>query len=159
MELKLADFGLATKLEFQGDRKHTVCGTPNYIAPEVIMSSMGLGVSGHSYEVDVWSTGVIIYLMLCGRAPFETNRVEKTYDRITRADFDFPDHFRDSRAKDLLRKTLVVDVSKRSTFEQILGHDFMNPKNGIPKEIPISCMVAAPKFDSKYEQLESSTVK
>jgi len=70
MELKLADFGLATKLEFQGDRKHTVCGTPNYIAPEVILSSMGLGVSGHSYEVDVWSTGVIMYLMLCGKAPF-----------------------------------------------------------------------------------------
>lgn len=49
MELKLADFGLATKLEFQGDRKHTVCGTPNYIAPEVILSSLGMGVSGHSY--------------------------------------------------------------------------------------------------------------
>lgn len=70
MELKLADFGLATKLEFAGDRKHTVCGTPNYIAPEVILSSMGLGVSGHSYEVDVWSTGVIMYLMLVGKAPF-----------------------------------------------------------------------------------------
>lgn len=49
MELKLADFGLATNLEFQGDRKHTVCGTPNYIAPEVILSSLGMGVSGHSY--------------------------------------------------------------------------------------------------------------
>jgi serine/threonine protein kinase len=75
MEMKLADFGLATKLEYQGDRKHTVCGTPNYIAPEVIMSSMGLGISGHSYEVDVWSTGVIMYLMLIGKAPFQTTRV------------------------------------------------------------------------------------
>ena len=79
MELKLADFGLATKLEFQGDRKHTVCGTPNYIAPEVILSSLGIGISGHSYEVDIWSTGVIMYLMLIGRAPFETARIEKTY--------------------------------------------------------------------------------
>lgn len=75
MQLKLADFGLATKVEFQGDRKHTVCGTPNYIAPEVILYSMGLGHSGHSYEVDVWSTGVIMYLMLIGRAPFETNKL------------------------------------------------------------------------------------
>lgn len=133
MELKLADFGLATKLEYQGDRKHTVCGTPNYIAPEVILSSMGMGVSGHSYEVDIWSTGVIMYLMLVGKAPFETNRVEKTYERISRADFDFPDYFKDSSAKDLLRKILVVDPSKRFTFEQILSHDFMNPKNGIPK--------------------------
>ena len=70
MTLKLADFGLTTKLEFKGDRKHTVCGTPNYIAPEIIMASMGMGASGHSYEVDVWSTGVIMYLMLVGRAPF-----------------------------------------------------------------------------------------
>jgi serine/threonine protein kinase len=122
MELKLADFGLATKLEFTGDRKHTVCGTPNYIAPEVILSSMGLGVSGHSYEVDVWSTGVIMYLMMCGRAPFETSRVEKTYERIVKADFDFPEYFKDSNGKDLVRKVLVVDISKRYTFEQILAH-------------------------------------
>ncbi len=49
MELKLADFGLATKIEFAGDKKHTVCGTPNYIAPEILMSSLGKGHSGHSY--------------------------------------------------------------------------------------------------------------
>ena len=73
--LKLADFGLATKLDFPGDRKHTVCGTPNYIAPEIIMSSMGKGHSGHSYEVDIWSTGVILYLMLVGKPPFETNKL------------------------------------------------------------------------------------
>lgn len=70
MQLKLADFGLATKIEFVGDRKHTVCGTPNYIAPEVIRSSMGVGHSGHSFEVDIWSTGVILYVMLIGKAPF-----------------------------------------------------------------------------------------
>lgn len=75
MNLKLADFGLTTKLEFKGDLKHTVCGTPNYIAPEIIRSSMGLGASGHSYEVDIWSTGVIMYLMLIGKAPFETAAV------------------------------------------------------------------------------------
>lgn len=116
MELKLADFGLATKLEFAGDRKHTVCGTPNYIAPEVILSSLGLGISGHSYEVDVWSTGVIMYLMLIGRAPFETARIEKTYEKISKADFDFPESFKEPAARDLLRKMLVVDVSRRLTF-------------------------------------------
>ena len=56
MNLKLADFGLTTKLEFQGDRKHTVCGTPNYIAPEVLE-----GKAGHSFEIDIWSIGVILY--------------------------------------------------------------------------------------------------
>ena len=59
MELKIGDFGLATRIEFDGERKRTVCGTPNYIAPEILE-----GKQGHSYEVDVWSIGVILYLYL-----------------------------------------------------------------------------------------------
>ena len=57
MEIKLGDFGLAAKLEFDGEKKRTICGTPNYIAPEILE-----GKTGHSYEVDVWSLGVIMYL-------------------------------------------------------------------------------------------------
>ena len=83
---------------------------------------MGLGISGHSYEVDIWSTGVIMYLMMMGKAPFETSRLDKTYEKISRAEFEFPDWFKDSQAKDLLRKMLVVDVGKRYTFEQVLSH-------------------------------------
>ena len=48
MEIKIGDFGLATKIEFEGEKKKTVCGTPNYIAPEI------LEANGHSYEVDLW---------------------------------------------------------------------------------------------------------
>jgi polo-like kinase 1 len=54
MEIKIGDFGLAAKLEFNGERRKTICGTPNYLAPEIIA---GLG---HSYEVDIWSLGVIM---------------------------------------------------------------------------------------------------
>ena len=54
MEIKIGDFGLATKLEFDGERKRTICGTPNYIAPEVLCKR------GHSFEVDVWSLGCIM---------------------------------------------------------------------------------------------------
>ena len=56
MEIKIGDFGLATKLEFDGEKKRTICGTPNYIAPEILD-----GKCGHSYEVDIWSLGVIMY--------------------------------------------------------------------------------------------------
>lgn len=62
MELKLGDFGLATRLEFPGEKKRTICGTPNYIAPEILD-----GKVGHSYEVDVWSLGVILYTLLIGK--------------------------------------------------------------------------------------------
>lgn len=74
-----------------------------------------------------------MYLMLIGKAPFETTKIEKTYERISKGDFDFPDWFKEPKAKDLLKHMMVVDVSKRYTFEQVLSHEFMNPKQGIPK--------------------------
>jgi polo-like kinase 1 len=87
MEVKIGDFGLATKLDFEGERKRTVCGTPNYIAPEILESK-----NGHSYEVDVWSLGVIIYTLLIGKPPFETSDVKSTYRRIRMNSYVFPEH-------------------------------------------------------------------
>jgi len=54
MEIKIGDFGLAAKLEFDGEKKRTVCGTPNYLAPEVLEGKR------HSYQADIWSLGVIM---------------------------------------------------------------------------------------------------
>lgn len=85
MQPKLGDFGLATKLEFDGERKRTICGTPNYIAPEVLE-----GKAGHSYEVDMWSFGVIVYTLLVGTPPFETNDVKATYQRIKDCNYEWP---------------------------------------------------------------------
>jgi polo-like kinase 1 len=87
MQIKVGDFGLATKLEFEGEKKRTICGTPNYIAPEVLD-----GKIGHSYEVDVWSLGVIIYTMIIGKPPFETSDVKTTYRRIRMNAYTFPEH-------------------------------------------------------------------
>lgn len=92
MEVKIGDFGLATKLEFDGDRKRTICGTPNYIAPEILE-----GKTGHSYEVDVWSLGVIIYTLLLGKPPFETADVKTTYQKIKKNQYGFPEHIKVSK--------------------------------------------------------------
>lgn len=74
-------------MAFNGERKRTICGTPNYIAPEILS-----GKNGHSYEVDVWSIGVIIYTLLIGKPPFETKDVKTTYKRIRMNAYSFPDH-------------------------------------------------------------------
>ena len=71
MQLKVGDFGLAAQVFYQGEKKRTVCGTPNYLAPEVLEAG-----GGHSYEVDHWSIGVILYTMLNGRPPFESQEVK-----------------------------------------------------------------------------------
>lgn len=108
MEIKVGDFGLATKLDFDGEKKRTICGTPNYIAPEVIE-----GKTGHSYEVDVWSLGVVIYTLLIGKPPFETSNVKKTYSRIKSNAYSFPDHVQISEhAKDLIKRILIKDPKK-----------------------------------------------
>ena len=73
MDAKICDFGLSTKIKNEGDSKKTICGTPNYIAHEILEEQ------GHSYEVDIWSIGVIMYALLFGKPPFEDNTVEQTY--------------------------------------------------------------------------------
>ena len=62
MEVKLGDFGLAAKLSDDSEKRNTVCGTPNYIAPEVLTQN-----KGHSRPADLWSLGVIIYTLLFGK--------------------------------------------------------------------------------------------
>lgn len=120
MEVKLGDFGLATKVTYEGEKKRTICGTPNYIAPEVLSSK-----GGHSYEVDVWSIGVIIYTLLFGRPPFETADVKKTYKRIKMNDYSFPEHSDVSdEAKDLISRILKSDPEERLKLNEILNHEF-----------------------------------
>jgi len=131
MELKIGDFGLATALKYEGERKHTVCGTPNYIAPEILV-----GKEGHSFEVDFWAIGVIVYTLLIGKPPYETNEVKETYKRIQENIFSFPnDIFVSEVAKDFIRKTLITNPSQRLNLENMQLHPFIT-KHPIPKSIP-----------------------
>lgn len=139
MELKVGDFGLATKLEFEGDRKRTICGTPNYIAPEVLD-----GKQGHSYEVDIWSFGVILYTLIIGKPPFEASDVKSTYRRIKANAYSFPENVPISEnAKNLIKQILDLDPTKRPTLAEICDHPFFH-SGAIPKLLPASTLACAP---------------
>ena len=142
MEVKVGDLGLATKLEFEGERKRTVCGTPNYIAPEILD-----GKQGHSYEVDIWSLGVICYTLIIGKPPFETQDVKTTYKRIKMNAYSFPEAAIISEpAKALITEILVTDPLKRPTLDQMLAHEFFNQGTSIPKLLPSSTLACPPSL-------------
>eukprot|EP01017_Pseudomicrothorax_dubius_P050961 TRINITY_DN9731_c0_g1_i1.p1 TRINITY_DN9731_c0_g1~~TRINITY_DN9731_c0_g1_i1.p1 ORF type:complete len:474 (+),score=34.83 TRINITY_DN9731_c0_g1_i1:570-1991(+) len=139
LEVKIGDFGLATRLEFEGERKRTICGTPNYIAPEILE-----GKSGHSYEVDVWAIGIICYAILCGRPPFETTEVKATYKRIRNLQYSFPTGVQISdSARTFIQSILVLDPSKRPSLKELLEHPFFT-QQPIPMSMPTSTLAAPP---------------
>ncbi|KAE8659965.1 Phosphoenolpyruvate carboxylase kinase 1 [Hibiscus syriacus] len=119
--LKIGDFGSATWLGELGTADGLV-GTPYYVAPEVVM--------GRSYneKVDVWSAGVVLYVMLAGVPPFYGETAEEIFDTILRGNLRFPPRiFKSisSEAKDLLRKMICRDVSRRLSAEQVLRHPWI----------------------------------
>ena len=141
MELKIGDFGLATKLDYDGEKKRTVCGTPNYIAPEVLEGE-------HSYEVDVWAIGIIIYTLLIGKPPFESRDINVTYKHIKEIDFKFPDNAKISYAAiKLIKRILVKNPEDRPSFDEILIDDFFNQGSAIPKLLPSASLATAPTLD------------
>lgn len=156
MELKIGDFGLATQIQYEGERKHTICGTPNYIAPEILEGK----TTGHSYEVDYWAIGVIIYTLLIGRPPFETDDVKETYKRIHSNSYTFPNHiYVSEEAKDFIRKILVTDPTGRLNVEQMRAHAFIS-KGNFPKNLPNYTSMYPPngQFFRKF-QMENLEVK
>ena len=142
MELKVGGFGLATKLKFDEERKRTICGNPNYLAPEILD-----GKTGYSYKVDIWSLGIIIYTLIIGKPPFETRDVKTTYKRIKMNAYSFPETAIISEAaKNLITQILVTDPSKRPFLDEILMHDFFNQGISIPKLLPTSTLACTPSL-------------
>ncbi|KAG6857063.1 hypothetical protein H0H87_010028 [Tephrocybe sp. NHM501043] len=144
MNLKVGDFGLAALIENPGERKKTICGTPNYIAPEVLFDT----INGHSFEVDTWSVGVILYTLIVGRPPFQTSEVKDIYKRIHNNDYDFPPERNVSaNAQTLIQQILTPNPQERPTIHEIIDHHFFT--NGtVPSYIPTSAHDAPPDFRS-----------
>ncbi|XP_078262128.1 serine/threonine-protein kinase DCLK2 isoform X6 [Rhinoraja longicauda] len=119
--LKLGDFGLATLVD---GPLYTVCGTPTYVAPEIIAES------GYGLKVDIWAAGVITYILLCGFPPFrsENNVQEDLFDQILVGRLEFPSPYWDNitgSAKELISRMLQVNIESRYTADKVLTHPWV----------------------------------
>ncbi|KAL6427074.1 hypothetical protein ACFW04_009329 [Cataglyphis niger] len=118
MQVKIADFGLATQLTKPDEKHLTMCGTPNYISPEVATRS------SHGPEADVWSLGCMLYTLLVGKPPFDTDAVKSTLTRVVMADYVMPPYLSDN-AKDLIDKLLKKNPKERIRLRDIHKHPFI----------------------------------
>ncbi|XP_043798427.1 serine/threonine-protein kinase polo isoform X2 [Apis laboriosa] len=139
LQVKIGDFGLATRLEHEGERKKTVCGTPNYIAPEILTKA------GHSYEVDIWSIGCIMYTLLVGKPPFETSSLKETYARIKQVQYKIPTHI-NTIAMNMISNMLQGNPSKRPSITKLMKDPFFTC-GFMPLSLPLSCLTMAPRLD------------
>uniref|UniRef100_A0A1B6CN50 Aurora kinase n=1 Tax=Clastoptera arizonana TaxID=38151 RepID=A0A1B6CN50_9HEMI len=115
-ELKIADFGWS--VHAPSSRRQTLCGTLDYLPPEMVS---GLP---HDESVDIWSLGVLCFELITGKPPFEASTYDETYYRIQRAIYTFPEYV-SSLAKDLIKKLLVVEPSKRLSPAEIMVHEWI----------------------------------
>ena len=148
MGIKLGDFGLAVKLKSKDEKRYTVCGTPNYIAPEILNEECG-----YQYSADVWSLGVILYVLTIGKPPFESLNTDTLYQKIKCGLYRFPDDRKLSlEFKQLIRSIFTVDPAKRVDAEEMLKSDYFM-KSVIPRKLPSFTKLFCPDEDKIQEIL------
>ncbi|KAJ6445629.1 serine/threonine-protein kinase plo1 [Purpureocillium lavendulum] len=128
MNAKIGDFGLAALLvtgrDMQTIRRTTLCGTPNYIAPEILEK----GKKGHDHMVDIWSLGIIMFAMLTSKPPFQSSTTDEIYRRARERDYEWPtaessQKFISQDAKDVVA-TMLEDADMRPDPDVIVQHPF-----------------------------------
>ncbi|KNC48089.1 CAMK/CAMK1 protein kinase [Thecamonas trahens ATCC 50062] len=123
--VKIADFGLSKMLD-EDVILATACGTPGYVAPEVLEQETA---TGYDSEVDMWACGVIMYILLCGFPPFYEDDMPALFDQILEGRYDYPAPYWDgvsASARDLIDHLLVVDPAARLTARQALAHPWIS---------------------------------
>lgn len=122
--VKITDFGLAKfRSAEEAAGMNTACGTPGYVAPEVLKSEP------YGKEVDMWSLGVILYILLCGFPPFYHESTAALYKQIKKGQYEFPDPYWSEiskEAKDLVSKLLTVNPKKRYKPADVLKHPWVS---------------------------------
>ncbi|XP_041430695.1 death associated protein kinase 1 S homeolog isoform X2 [Xenopus laevis] len=123
--IKIIDFGLAHRID-SGNEFKNIFGTPEFVAPEIVnYEPLGL-------ESDMWSIGVITYILLSGASPFLGETKQETLANISAVSYDFEEEFFSSTsalAKDFIRRLLVKDPKKRMTIQDSLSHPWIKPKD------------------------------
>ncbi|XP_029643431.1 death-associated protein kinase 1 [Octopus sinensis] len=134
--IKLIDFGLSRKLK-PGIDSRAMMGTAEFVAPEVV-----------SYEpltlaTDMWSVGVITYILLSGTSPFLGDSPQETYQNITSVDYDYEDYFETTSklAKDFIDKLLVKNPRKRASATDCMSHPWIQPVAKQEEDVRKSCVI------------------
>ncbi|KAJ3259012.1 hypothetical protein HDU77_002003 [Chytriomyces hyalinus] len=148
--MKIADFGLAAKLHTMEGEQKTMCGTPNYISPEIV-SRQPYGLSS-----DLWSLGCMLVTILTGKPPFDSQAVKSTLDKVSRAEYHLPDSI-SADARDLIGKLLMKDPKKRLTLRDILAHRwFSYPKLPLQIDRPESASSSRSTKEIRNDALQQN---
>ncbi|CAK9438812.1 uncharacterized protein LODBEIA_P30360 [Lodderomyces beijingensis] len=151
MNLKIGDFGLASVLPTTDSKKYTICGTPNYIAPEVL----GGKNTGHGFEVDIWAIGIMMYALLVGKPPFQAKDVNVIYERIKKTEYYFPEDKPISEsAKQLIKDLLSLNPLNRPTIDEILSYEWF--KGPFPDRTREVSLLEAPEGLEYISRVQSS---
>ncbi|CAK4677552.1 unnamed protein product [Aphanomyces euteiches] len=156
-DLKISDFGLSALYEgADGSRAsllHTTCGTPNYVAPEVLADK---GYDGRA--ADVWSIGVILYVLLAGFLPFDEPTMSALFRKIQKAEFSYPSWFT-PRVKTLLNKILVPDPEARASLADIQQDEWYLDDTNKLESAPIRGNPLPPMTAGGHDDDEAAPLK
>ncbi|PVH99220.1 Pkinase-domain-containing protein [Periconia macrospinosa] len=157
MNIKLVDFGMAA-LQPEGKKLTTPCGSPHYAAPEVIKTKPYDGG-----QADVWSCGVVLFVLLAGTPPFNYSGDERDlralFEAISRAEYQMPQDL-SSEAKDLISRILITDPKQRITLKEIWNHPFLRKYDDDPSEnLKLEYWVGPEPSLQDWKPLSRSTIE
>ncbi|KAF7510707.1 hypothetical protein GJ744_006073 [Endocarpon pusillum] len=144
MNIKIGDFGLAAVVVDDKERRRTMCGTPNYIAPELLGKKGAL--DGHGNKVDTWAIGIICYAMLIGTPPFASKSQTEIYEKLKQLQYEWKEdcqYFIPNQAKNLVTLCLNLNPTERPGMDDLVEHEFFK-MGAIAEELDRSCLRSRP---------------